>query len=212
MNAIRVVLADDHALVRAGLRALVQQLPDIEIVAEAQNGHEALQLVKQHRPDLLLTDFSMPEMNGLELLMQVKREAAGTHVLFLSMHDSEEYVCNAIRAGAGGYILKDSEPAELERAMKAVARGESYLTPTVSRHLVADYLRQGSAPADPLTPRQREILQHVAEGRSTKEIARLLHISVKTVETHRAQIMDRLDIHEVAGLVRYAIKQGIVST
>jgi DNA-binding NarL/FixJ family response regulator len=215
MNPIRVFLADDHALVRAGIRALAQNLDHIEIVAEAANGRDALELIKTHRPDVVLMDISMAGLNGLEATARVTKELPGIRVLILSAHANEEYVCQALRAGAAGYLLKDAGTAEFELAIRAVARGETYLSPAVSKHVITDYVRRlaGEPGAlELLTPRQREILQLVAEGQSTKEIARLLHISVKTVETHRLQLMDRLDIHDVPGLVRYAIRVGLVQS
>jgi DNA-binding NarL/FixJ family response regulator len=214
MSSIRLLLADDHALVRAGFRALLQQLPDVTVVAEAGDGRQALRLMEEHRPDVVLTDLSMPGMGGLELVSRAVQRWPGLRVLVLSMHSSAEYVLQALRAGAAGYLLKDAATTELEVAVKAVARGETYLSPAVSRHVVDGYVRQSGGDAtnrDPLTPRQREILCHIAEGRTTKEIARILNISVKTVETHRMQLMDRLDIHEVAGLVRYALRVGLVA-
>src|SRR5262249_30799869 len=207
MTPIRVVLTDDHALLRAGLRSLLQSLEGIEVVAEACNGRETLALLQTHHPHVLATDIGMAEMNGLELTTRVTREFPRVRVLIISMHASEEYVCQALRAGAAGYLLKDSAPAELELAIKAVARGETYLTPSVSKHVINSYIQRLGAQAGPLellTPRQREILQLIAEGRTTKEIAKTLAIGIKTVETHRMQLMERLDIHDVAGLVRFA--------
>jgi DNA-binding NarL/FixJ family response regulator len=213
MSAIRVVLADDHALVRAGFRALLEQLSDVTVVADAGDGREALRLVGEHRPDVLLTDISMPGLNGLELVTRIKRDHPGVRVLVLSMHGSEEYVLQALRTGAAGYLLKDAATTELEVAVKAVARGETYLSPAVSRHVVAGLQQRSSdgGSRDSLTPRQREILQLIAGGKTTKEIARALNISVKTVETHRTQLMERLDIHDIAGLVRYALRIGLVA-
>ncbi len=213
MNPIRVLLADDHALVRAGIRALAQNLAGIEIVAEAVDGRDALTLVATHQPDIVLMDISMGGLNGLEATARIAKDFPSIRVVILSAHANEEYVWQALRAGAAGYLLKDAGTAELELALNAVARGETYLSPAVSKHVVADYVRRvGGEPRtlELLTPRQREILQLVAEGQTTKEIARLLHISVKTVETHRMQIMERLDIHDVAGLVKYAIRTGLI--
>jgi DNA-binding NarL/FixJ family response regulator len=212
MDPIRVLVADDHALVRAGIRALLEALDDVEVVAEAGDGRHALAMARAHRPDVLLSDIAMPHLTGLELAAVVARELAPTRVVILSMHASEEYASRALQAGAAGYLLKDSDPAELEVALRAVARGETYLSPAVSTHVIAEYLRRtgGAAAAGPLTPRQREILRLVAEGETTKGIARHLGISAKTVEAHRAQLMDRLGIRDVAGLVRYAIRTGLV--
>lgn len=214
MKPIRMVLADDHALVRAGVRALLQTLPDIEVVAETGDGREALTLIETHRPDVVLMDIAMPGMNGLEVAARVAKDLPGVRVIILSMHASEEYVLKALRAGATGYLLKDAATAELELAVRAAVRGETYLSPMISKHVIGDYVRRVGGEAsslEQLTPRQREILQLIAEGRTTKEIAHMLNISVKTVETHRAQLMERLDIHDVAGLVRYAIRVGMVS-
>ncbi len=214
MRPIRVLLADDHDLFRAGLRVLLQDLGGFEVVAEAGDGREALRLVGEHRPDVVLMDLMMPGLNGLEATARVARESPGVRVLVLSMNAAEEFVLPAVRAGASGYVLKNARPAELEQAIRAVARGETYLTPAVSGHLIDDYRRRTTGEADSLeklTPRQREVLQLVAEGHSTKEIARRLSVSVKTVETYRSQLMDALDIHDIAGLTRYAIRKGLVS-
>lgn len=215
MDRIRVVIADDHALLRAGIRALLENLGDVEIVAEAGDGREALALVAAHRPDVILSDISMPVLNGLEVAERVGRDFPDVKVIILSMHSSEEYVCQALRAGASGYLLKDADTAELKLAIQAVARGETYLSPAVSKHVIAEYVRRTGDHAgvsDLLTPRQREILRLIAIGQSTKMIARTLGISVKTVETHRAQLMERLDIHDVPGLVRYAIRSGLIKS
>jgi len=214
MQLIRVLIADDHTLVRAGIRALVENIAGMEVVAEAADGREALALIKIHRPDVVLMDISMAELNGLEATARAVKDYPGIRVLILSAHANEEYVRQALRAGAAGYLLKDGRPPELELAIKAVVRGDVYLSAAMSKHVVSDYLRRAdvhqSAP-DGLTPRQREILQLIAEGHTTKEIARILHVSVKTVETHRTQLMNRLDIHDVAGLVRYALRKGLVA-
>jgi DNA-binding NarL/FixJ family response regulator len=215
MGRIRVVLADDHALVRAGLRSLLQEAPDIEVVAETGDGRDALSSMKTHHPHVLCTDIRMPGLNGLELAARAKKEFPQVRILILSMHTTEEYVHQALRAGARGYLLKDSAPDELALAIRAVARGETYLTPSISRYVIDSYLqrlRGESGPLEALTPRQREILQLIAEGHTTKEIAKVLNVGVKTVETHRAQLMDRLNIHDVAGLVRFAIRVGLVQT
>jgi DNA-binding NarL/FixJ family response regulator len=213
VETIRVLIADDHTLVRAGIRALLQGLEGVEVVAEAGDGHEAMALALVHRPDVLVTDIAMPHVSGLELAGRVARELPEARVIILSMHGNEEYASRALQAGAAGYLLKDSGLAELELAVRAVARGETYLSPAVSKHVIADYLRRtGGAPPESgsLTPRQLQVLRLIAEGKTTKAIARLLGVSVKTVETHRAQLMDRLDIHDVAGLVRHAIRIGLI--
>jgi DNA-binding NarL/FixJ family response regulator len=215
MKKIRVLVADDHALFRAGLRKLLQSFEDVEVVGEAADGHEALRLTALHRPDVLLMDIAMPELNGVEAASRLAREAPDTRVVILSMHAGQEFVLRAIRAGSAGYLLKDASPAELEQAVKAVARGEMYLSPAVSRYVVEDYVRRAGpehSPLDRLTPRQREILQLIAEGNTTKAIATKLGLSVKTVETHRAQLMERLEAHDIASLVRLAIRLGIVTS
>lgn len=214
MSAIRVLLADDHGLVRAGFRALLSKLPGIEVVAEAADGREALAQVKAHSPDLVLLDISMAGLNGLEAAVRITKEFPSVRVLMLSAHANESYVKQALCAGAAGYLVKDASTAELEIAVHAVARGETYLSPVISKHVVEDYLRRAGGEAGPLellTSRQREILQLIAEGHSTKEMARILHVSPKTIETHRAQLMERLHIHDIAGLVRYAIRAGVLN-
>jgi len=213
MNAIRLIVTEDHALVRAGLCALLQDIEGVEVLAEAGDGREAIRLVEKFQPDIVLMDVAMDGMNGLEAAARISKEYPGVRVIMLSMHASEEYVLQALRAGAAGYLLKDAGTAELDFALRAVARGETYLSPAISKHVVAGYVQRVSGetgPRDQLTPRQREILQLIAEGHSTKDIAQILFISVKTVETHRAQLMERLDIRDVAGLVRYAIRMGLV--
>lgn len=210
---IRVVLADDHTVVRAGIRAMLERIDGIEILGEASNGREALLLVELHRPHLLLTDIGMPEMNGLELTARVAKEFPNVRVVILSMHATEEYVWQALRAGAAGYLLKDTDVGELELAIRSVTEGKSYLTSAVSQQVVENYMQRlgnGTSALDILTPRQREILQLIAEGKSTKEIAHTLRISVKTVETHRTSLMDRLQIYDIAGLVRFAMRMGLV--
>ena len=188
-------------------------------MAEASDGQEALQALLRSKPDLALVDISMPGLNGLELAARATREVPETRLVILSVHGDASHVAQALRAGAKGYMVKDAAADELPILVRAVMRGETYLSPSISRHVVEGFLgraaeRQSEQPvvSDVLTPRQREILQLVAEGRSTKDIAQLLELSVKTVETHRAQIMERLDIHDLAGLVRYAVREGLVST
>jgi DNA-binding NarL/FixJ family response regulator len=211
---IRVLLADDHHLVRSGIRALVERVKGVSVVAEAREGHEALRLVESTRPDVVLTDISMPGINGLTLTARLTAEWPQVRVVILSMHHSDAYVSEALRAGAAGYLLKDASVAELELALRSVMAGGKYLSPAVSKQMVEAFLTPaGDGPAAParLTVRQREVLQAIAEGHGTKAIANILGISVKTVETHRADLMRRLDIHDVAGLVRYAIQTGIAS-
>ena len=213
MKPIRVLITDDHTLVRAGIRSLLENMEGIEVIAEAGDGREALRLVRAHRPDVVLMDIAMPGLNGLEAAARIAKKCPNVRVIILSMHVNEEYVLQALRAGAAGYMVKGADAAELEIAIRAVARGETYLSPMVSKHVVTDYIQRISGETSPLellTPRQREVLQLIAEGYSTKKIARTLKISVKTVETHRMQLMERLDIHDIAGLVRYAIRIGLV--
>lgn len=210
---IRVLLADNHTLVRAGLRALLENISSIQVVAEAGDGREALRLIEVHQPDVVLMDIAMPEMNGLEATARVAKEYPNVRVIIVSMHANEEYVLQALRTGAMGYVIKDAGVSELELAVRTVLAGETYLSSAVSKHVVADYVQRvgnKSSSLEQLTSRQREILQLIAEGRTTKEIAAALYISVKTVETHRMQLMKRLDIYDVAGLVRYAIRMGLV--
>jgi DNA-binding NarL/FixJ family response regulator len=215
MNALRVVLADDHALVRAGIRALLEKLPGIEVVGEADNGRQALELIKKTSPNLILLDISMAELGGLEALPRIVRDFPGVKVLILSGHANEEYVLRALRCGATGYMLKEAAAEELGLAIKAVAQDKTYLSPSVSRTVVESYLQRAAGeegPIEQLTARQREVLQLIAEGKNTKEIASTLEVSVKTVEAHRLQLMARLNIHDVPGLVRYAIRSGLVSS
>jgi DNA-binding NarL/FixJ family response regulator len=209
---LRVLLADDHALVRAGMRSLLRDIAGVEVVGEAADGAEALALAAREKPDAVLLDIAMKGMGGLEAAARFREQHPGVKVIILSMHASEEYVLQALRAGAAAYLIKDSATAELELALKSVMRGETYLSPAISRQVVEGYVQRMGAGAsvDPLTPRQREVLKGIAEGRSTKRIAADLGLSVKTVETHRAQIMERLGIRDVAGLVRYAMRTGLV--
>jgi len=212
MPALRVLLADDHALVRAGMRSLLRDIEGVAVVGEAADGGQALALAERERPDVVLLDIAMKGMNGLEAAARFRELHPGIKVIILSMHASEEYVLQALRAGAAAYLIKDSATAELELALRSVMRGETYLSPAISRQVVEGYVQRVGAGTgeDPLTPRQREVLKRIAEGRSTKEIAFDLGLSVKTVETHRAQIMERVGIRDVAGLVRYAMRTGLV--
>ena len=215
MTAVRVILADDHTLVRAGLRKLLETVPNLSVVGEAGDGLELLSLAQQLRPHLVLMDIAMPGLNGIEATDRLLRAWPDIRVLILSMHQGEEYVRQALRHGASAYLLKDSAPMELDLAIAAVLRGETYLSPAVSRGVVSDYvqrLRSEEQPAQLLTPRQREVLQLIAEGQSSKDIARRLNLAVKTVESHRSQLMKQLDIHDVAGLVRHAMRIGLVAS
>jgi DNA-binding NarL/FixJ family response regulator len=210
---LRILLADDHALVRAGFRSLLQEIPNIEVVAEAGNGVEALQRIGEHLPDLALLDIAMEGLNGLEVAARVAKDFPSVWTLMLSMHATEEYVRRALRAGARGYLLKDVEPEELRRAIETIQRGEFYLSPGLSRQVISALVHAEGAvpgPLDRLTPRQRQVLQLLAEGFKTKEIARTLGIGLRTVETYRAQIMQQLGIHDVVSLVHFAIREGLV--
>lgn len=210
---IRVLLVDDHTLVRAGLRGLLQGIHGVEVIGEAEDGHEAVRLAGELHPDVVLLDVGMPGLNGLDAASRLIARDATIRVLILSMHTSEEYVLRALRAGCAGYLLKKSAVSELEVAVRAVARGETYLSPAVSKQVVDDYVGRTGGSADPLealTPRQREILQLVAEGHTSKAIAERLGLSFKTVEAHRAQIMERLSLDDVTGLVRFAVRVGLV--
>jgi DNA-binding NarL/FixJ family response regulator len=210
----RIVLADDHALVRQGIRSLLSSIADFEVVGEAADGREALRLMRALAPDVALLDISMPELNGLDAAARALREQPRLKVIVLSMHAAELFVIEALRAGVSGYLLKHADLSELERAIRAVARGERYLAPAVSGPVIERLLRTGDdeqdGKGDALSPRQREVLQLIAEGKSTREIAERLNLSPKTVETHRAQLMQRLAIFDIAGLTRYALRIGLI--
>ena len=212
-DRIRILIVDDHTLVRAGIRMLLATIGNTEVVAEASDGSEVLPLIERHRPHVVLMDIAMKTLNGLDTTAKIKAAHPGVRVLILSMHANEEYVLQALRAGAAGYLLKEAATAELEIALQAVSRGETYLSPPVSRAVVDGYVHRIAErqPDDGLTPRQREILRLIAKGLGTKEIAYQLDLSVKTIETHRAMMMDRLGIRDVAGLTRYAIRAGLIS-
>ena len=210
---VRVLIVDDHDMVRQGLVAFLHVFDDLELAGEAENGAVAVQRCAEVQPDVVLMDLMMPGMNGLEAAARAVRDFPEVRVIILSVNASEEYVLQSLRAGAAGYLLKNISPAELEAGIRAVARGERYLTAAVSRHVIEAYLQRVGPEAsslERLTPRQREVLQLVAEGATTKEIAHRLGISVKTAEMHRGQLMEALGIHDVAGLVRYAIRMGVV--
>jgi DNA-binding NarL/FixJ family response regulator len=213
MKPIRVLLAEDHTLVRAGFQALLRDLPGIQVIAEAGDGREALRLVETQRPDVVLMDITMPGLNGIEATARMVSDFPEVGVIILSMHADEEYVLRALHVGAAGYLLKDADIAEFQSAITSVAKGETYLSPRISG-VVADYVRRaGQEPTslEMLTPRQREVLQLIAEGHTMAGIGQVLGISQKTVETHRMALMKRLDIQDVAGLVRYAIRVGLVA-
>ncbi|MEY2584843.1 MAG: hypothetical protein QOD80_869 [Verrucomicrobiota bacterium] len=213
-NRIRVLLVDDHSLVRAGIRSLLEKISNVEVVGEACDGREALELVTSTLPDLVLMDIAMAGLGGLEALPRILKLFPRVQVVILSAHSNEEYVIRALRAGASGYMLKDAATTELELVIRAVTLGQTYLSPSISRTVIDSYLQRVGGemgPLEDLTARQREILQLIAEGKNTKRIADMLGISIKTVEAHRLQLMARLNIHDVPGLVRYAIRSGLVS-
>jgi len=213
--SIRILLADDHKITREGLCSLLDRQPDMEVVAEAENGRTAVRLVKEMLPDVVIMDVSMPDLNGIEATRQITNEFAEVKVIALSMHSDTLFVSEMLKSGASGYMLKDCAFEELAGAIRTVAAGRTYLSPSISAVVVDDYLYRLSkadiSDADVITNREREVLQLMAEGASTKQIALKLHISVKTVETHRRQIMNKLDIHSIAELTKYAIRKGLTS-
>jgi DNA-binding NarL/FixJ family response regulator len=211
---IRVLLADDHKLFRAGIRSLLQTVADLDVIAEAEDGREALRLVAAHSPDVVLMDIMMPELNGLDAAARLARAFPRSRVIVLSMNADPDSVLRALRAGAVGYLVKTADPAELELAIRAVMRGERFLSSAISAHVVSACLGrvdQEQSSLERLAPRQREVLQLIAEGHTTKEIAAKLAISVKTAEAYRTDLMQALDIHDVASLTRYAIRSGLIS-
>ena len=217
MQPIRILLVEDHALVRAGIRELLNKIEHVTVVGESSTGREALDALQSLPVDIVLMDIAMPDMSGLEALTRIRQLQPSIRVIMLSMYANEEYVLQALRSGAQGYLLKDSGRVELELAIQAVALGQTYLCPVVASHVSA-YMRRVDVPVDAppqrnplLTPRQTEILHLIAAGQTTQEIAQSLAISAKTVETHRAQLMQRLGIYDIAGLVRYAVRTGIIS-
>ncbi len=209
----RILLADDHQLVRAGFRALLKEIPAVEVVAEAGDGREALDMFKKHRPDVVLIDIAMPKLNGLEAIARITREFPNAMVIVLSVYANQEYVVQAIQAGARGYLIKEDAVSELKAAIKGVTAGELYFSPRISNDLTSGDPERVGVRYDPLaklTTRQREILQLIAEGNNTKEIAFLLRVSAKTVEAHRTQLMQRLRINDIPSLVRQAMRAGLV--
>ena len=214
IEPIRVILADDHTLVRAGIRALLEKLPGVEVVAEAGDGREVLNLIKLHRPDVVLMDITMPGLSGLEVAERLNKQLPKVRIIMLSMHHNEEYVWRALKAGATGYLLKKAATAELATALQRVTQGEIYLSKEISDGLPKNFALDGIAnrksPLEQLSGRQREILQLIAEGQNTKGIADLLKVSPKTIEYHRIKLMDCLNVHDVAGLVRFALRVGLI--
>lgn len=210
----RIILADDHNLVRAGIRVLLERIPGVEVVGEAAEGQEVVRLVEEKKPNIVLLDVGMPGLSGIEVMIRLKKERPDLKVVMLTGHTSEEFVVRALQNGASGYMLKGATVEELEGVLKVVLNDQVYVSPRFVRGVVAELLKKDTETTnvlEVLSSRQREILQLIAEGKNTKEIAFILDISVKTVETHRAQLMDRLGIHDVPGLVRYAIRTGLVS-
>jgi DNA-binding NarL/FixJ family response regulator len=213
MGKIRVVLADDHTLVRAGIKSLLEAMIDVAVMGEAADGRAALELAREHQPDVMILDIGMARMDGLQATRAIKGEWPKIKVIILSMHSTGDIVGQALRCGASAYLVKDAATAELELALRAVTRGEVYLSPAVSRQMVAGYMPDGQASnrqKDTLTARQHEILQLIGEGKNTKEIARALDLSAKTVEAHRAQIMERLGARDIANLVLEAIRRNLI--
>ena len=211
MKRIQVLLADDHALVRAGIRALLERNSQVEVVGEAGDGLEALELISKLAPDVVLLDLTMPGLSGFEVLKETRERFPDVNTIVLSVHDSEEYAFHAFESGAAGYLPKSAASAELVVAIEQVLSGEKYLSPTIAPDVPFEFPAATDESIPELTPRQIEVLTLVARGLSTKDIARTLNISIKTVETHRSQLMQRLNIHDVAGLVRYSIKKGLVN-
>lgn len=212
----RVLLADDHVLIRAGLRMVVDAQPDLMVVGEAGDGREAIAMAESLKPDVVVMDIGMPTLNGIEAAHQVREKLPGTQIVMLSMHSDEGYVLRALKAGAKAYLLKDSAETDLARAIRATADGKSFFSPAVGRVLLEDYVRKlqrtgGEDSYDLLSPREREVLQLVAEGKSSKEIANLLNLSVYTVETHRARVMQKLNLRGIPELILYAVRKGIIS-
>jgi DNA-binding NarL/FixJ family response regulator len=212
--SVRIVLVDDHRLVRAGIRALLEKNPQGEVVGEAADGREAFPLIEKQRPDIVLIDIAMPGLNGLDAVDRIKKEWPETKVIILSMHANEEYVVRALRSDVSGYLIKDAAVDELEDAIRTVTEGEVYFSRRISKRVIRDYLTNTDeirGPLEQLSSRQREVLQLIGEGKNTKEIADILQVSVKTIEAHRLQLMQRLDIHDIPGLVKFAIRTGLVS-
>ena len=213
MQSTPVLIADDHTLVRAGVRALVEKIDGLEVVAETGDGNEVIPLIRRHQPEIVLLDISMPGVNAFDIIAHLSRTFPSVRVIVVSEHDSEEYAAQAFRAGAVGYLSKTASGSELVSALHAARQGKEYLPPKLSRKLFSEQLAAASSKPNAmpeLTPRQHQVLKLIAEGYSTRKIARALEISAKTVESHRAQLMERLNIHDVAGLVRYAIRMGVV--
>ena len=211
LDMLRILLADDHAMVRKGFRLILEAQPDMQIVGEAGNGREAVELAEQLHPDVVVMDVAMPELNGIEATRRLVASAPRTRVLALSMHKDSVYVREILRAGARGYLLKDSIDSDLVNAVRAVAKGEGYLSPGVSDAVLSDYRKHVTDPLDLLTSREREVLQMIAEGKSNKEVATALNLSLYTVETHRRNLQDKLNLHSLAELILYAVRKRVIS-
>lgn len=211
MKKIRVLLADDHTILRKGVRMLLESETDIEVVGEARTGREAIERARTLKPDIVIMDVSMPELNGIESTRRICDESPHPSVIALSMHKDSVYVREILRAGARGYLLKDSEDDDLIRAIRAVYRGEAFLSPAVSDAVLMDYRKHVTNPVDLLTSREREVLAMIAEGKTNKEIAVALNLSVYTVESHRGSVMEKLNLHSTGDIVRFALRNGLVS-
>ena len=216
MKTIRIVLADDHTVVRKGLRLLLQSVPQFEILADAADGRQVVALAEELRPDVVVMDIAMPNLNGIEAARQISARLPHTAIVFLSMHSDEAYVIKALKAGARSYLLKDSAENDLINAVQAVSEGKSFFSPAVSKMLAEDYMRRMREHGvedsfDLLTTREREILQLLAEGKSNKEVANLLNLSLYTVETHRGNIFQKLNLHGTADLILYAVRKGVIT-
>jgi two-component system, NarL family, response regulator NreC len=210
MARIRILLADDHAVVRQGFKMILNAQPDMEIVGEAGNGREAVDLAEKLKPDVVVMDVAMPELNGIEATRRVVQSTPHARVIALSMHKDSVYVREVLRAGARGYLLKDSGAGDLVSAVRAIARGEGYLSPGVSNAVLDDYRRHVTNPIDLLSSREREVLQMLAEGKTNKEVATILNLSVYTVDAHRGRIMEKLNLHSINELVRFAVRNGLI--
>ena len=215
MKKIKVVVADDHTILRQGIKALLDNQEEIEVVGEAKDGREAIKAIEELLPDVILMDIAMPGLNGLEATRRIKKKFPRTKVVVLTMHTNEEYIFQILNAGADGYLVKETAFQDLISAINSVHRGEAFMSPSISKKVMTDYIQRAQGEEkvgfDTLTTREREILQLVAEGNSNKKIAEVLFISPKTVETHRAHIMDKLNIHDRAGLIKYAIRKGMIN-
>ena len=216
MKPVRILLADDHTVVRKGLRLLLESVPEFQVIADAANGRDAVSLAEQHRPDVVVMDVAMPILNGIEAARQITAKLPSTAIVFLSMHGDESYVLRALKAGARAYLLKDSAEYDLIQAVKAVSEGKAFFSPAISKMLVEDYMRQMQERGvedsfELLTTREREVLQLLAEGKNNKDVASLLNLSLYTVETHRSNIFQKLNLHSQAELILYAIRKGVIS-